>query len=273
MSEPAVRIVDVGRGTTIQDHGRRGMAHLGVPGAGAVDRDAHDRANRLVGNDDGAATFETRGGLVIEATRPIVTATSSDGQRHTLSLGARLRVDAADGQGWAYLAVRGGVDVESVLGSRSHDTLSGVGPPPLADGQELSIGDDPGSELVTDHAPVRQGEPVVRLWPAPHGDWFVDGLQAVTSRRWNVGVDISRVAARLEPGPFVRTAAASEQMPSEGLVAGAIQITPGGEPIVMLANHPTTGGYPVIAVVDPDDLGIIAQALPGTTLRFVPARG
>ncbi len=130
MSAAALRVVAAGWGTTVQDHGRRGMAHLGVPSAGAVDRDAHDRSNRLVGNPPGAATIETRGGLVIEALRPVIAATSADGQRHTMQSGDTIRIDPADGQMWAYLALRGGIEIEQVLGSRSTDTLSGLGPAP-----------------------------------------------------------------------------------------------------------------------------------------------
>lgn len=267
-----IRVTEPGWGTTVQDLGRVGLAHLGVPRAGAVDRAAHDRANRLVGNEVGAATFETRGGLVIEALRPLVAATSADGQRHTLSTGDRLRVEAHAQAGWTYVAVRGGIDVAPVLGSRSHDTLAGLGPPPIVAGSAFTVGPDPGGELVADHAPARPPERVVRLWEGPRTDWFVDGLDALTARRWIVGNDISRVGARLEPGRFERTPHAAEQMASEGLVAGAIQITPRGEPIVMLANHPTTGGYPVIAVVDPDDLQIVAEAIPGASVRFVAAR-
>ena len=134
MSSASLRVVAAGWGTTVQDHGRPGLAHLGVPTSGAVDREAHDRSNRLVGNPPDAATIETRGGLVIEALRPVVAATSADGQRHTLQAGDTVRIDPADGQMWAYLAVRGGIEIEPVLGSRSTDTLSGLGPAPIAAG-------------------------------------------------------------------------------------------------------------------------------------------
>jgi biotin-dependent carboxylase-like uncharacterized protein len=267
----ALRIIEGGWSSTIQDLGRVGFAHLGVPAAGAVDAGRHALANRLVGNEASAATIETAGGLVVEAVGAVVAATSSDGSRYTLQPGDRLRVDAPDGGVWSYLAIRGGLDIEPVLGSRSTDTLSGLGPPAIRAGQELPVGHDPHSELATDLAPVRQHLRVVRVWPGPRVDWFASGLQALTRREWIVGSDVSRVGARLSAGRFEPVAAMAEQMASEGLVTGAIQITPAGEPIVMLANHPTTGGYPVIAVVDPDDVPIVAQARPGTTLRFRPA--
>ena len=151
MSEASVRVVAAGWGTTVQDHGRPGLAHLGVPSAGAVDREAHDRSNRLVGNLQGAATIETRGGLVIEAIRAVVAATSADGQRHTLQPGDTIRIDPADGQMWAYLALRGGIDIDPVLGSRSTDTLSGLGPAPIRGGRRTPC--RPGSGHRTRHRP------------------------------------------------------------------------------------------------------------------------
>jgi len=271
MSTESLRVVAAGWGTTVQDQGRPGLAHLGVPPAGAVDRAAHDRSNRLVGNPPGAATIETRGGLVIEALRPVVAATSADGQRHTLQSGDTVRIDPADGQMWAYLALRGGVEIEPVLGSRSTDTLSGLGPAPIADGAVVRVGDDPGTDLVAEQAPVRPPEPTVRLWAGPRTAWFRGGRDALVSRRWLVSSDVSRVGVRLSAGDFERDPSAPEEMASEGLVVGAVQITPAGEPIVMLADHPTTGGYPVIGVVDPVDLPIVAQAAPGTTIRFTSA--
>lgn len=271
MSADVLRIVDAGRGTTIQDHGRRGWAYLGVPTAGAVDRDAHDLVNRLVGNAADAATIETLGGVIVEAVRATVVARSTDGSRHTLATGDRLRVDPPPGRVWGYLAVRGGVDVTPVLGSRSHDTLAGLGPPVLVVGTTLPAGPDPRSQLDTDLAPDRRVDRAVRVWPGPHEDWFVGGRSILTGRTWTVSSDSSRVGVRLEAAVFERTSEAQTNLASIGLVEGALQVTPSGEPIVMMANHPTTGGYPVIAVVDPFDLGSVAQSPPGTSIRFVAA--
>ncbi len=266
---PALRIVQVGFATTVQDHGRPGLAHLGVPTAGAVDRRTHDLVNRLVGNPAGAATIETMGALVVEALRPVVVATSTDGGRQTLAAGARVRVDAPAGSIWGYLAVRGGIEADPVLGSRSHDTLGGVGPPPLTADTLLRIGADPVTELVADHAPPRHvPDPWVRLWDGPQHDWFIGGLHCLTRRPWTLTNELSRVGVRLETGEFPRSTRSQPQMSSIGLIAGAIQITPAGEPILMLANHPTTGGYPVIAVVDPDDLPSLVQSRPGSSIRF-----
>jgi biotin-dependent carboxylase-like uncharacterized protein len=265
-AEPALRIVTGGRGTTVQDHGRPGYAHLGVPTAGAVDPEAHDLANRLVGNPVGAATIETNGGLVFEAIRPLVAAVGE--HRHTLAAGERLPVDPTPGAMWTYLAVRGGIAVEPVLGSRSHDSLSALGPPPLIPGMELPVGPDPGTELLVDLAPRREPPAAVRVWAAAREE-VPGALDVLTGRRWSVTADVSRVGVRLEPGDF--PPATRPDRASEALVPGAIQLTPAGQPIVLLANHPTTGGYPVIGVVDPDDLGIVAQTSPGSTLRFLRA--
>ncbi len=260
-------VVEVGWGTTIQDHGRGGFAHLGVPTAGAVDRTTHDLVNRLVRNAPSAATIETLGGLVVEAVTALVVARSTDGSRHVLAAGQRLRVDPAPGALWGYLAVGGGVDVVPVLGSRSHDTLSGVGPPPIVTGDIVSVGVAPVADVAAEHAPQRFADGPLRVWPGPQVDWFADGLGALTAREWTVSPDVSRVGARLAARPLARTRSA-DGLPSAGLVPGAVQITPAGEPIVMLTNHPTTGGYPVLAVVDPGDLPRLAQSRPGTRLRF-----
>jgi biotin-dependent carboxylase-like uncharacterized protein len=265
----ALRILQVGFATTVQDRGRAGLGHLGVPTAGAVDRRTHDLMNRLVGNPDGAATIETMGSLVVEILRPLVIATSTDASRQTLGVGTRVRVDAPVGSVWAYLAVRGGVEIAPVLGSRSHDTLGGVGPPALAAGSVLAAGPDPLSPLAADHAPQRRGsEARVRIWDGPQHDWFIGGIQCLVGRPWTVTSELSRVGVRLGAGEFARTTRARPQMDSAGLVAGAVQVTPAGEPIVMLANHPTTGGYPVIAVVDPDDLSDLVQTRPGSSVHF-----
>lgn len=268
VASPVLRVVQAGFATTVQDHGRHGWAHLGVPGGGAVDRVSHDLVNRLVGNPTGAATIETLGSLVVEALAPVVVARSTDASRHTLSIGDRLSVDAPAGSVWAYLAVRGGVDVDPVLGSRSTDTLGHVGPAPPTPGTAFGVGSDPATELVVDHAPTRAADRAVVLWNGPQHDWFIGGREALIGRSWRVSSDLSRVGVRLEAGTFARSTRSQPSMRSIGLVEGAIQITPAGEPIVMLANHPTTGGYPVIAVVDPDDLPLVVQTRPGVSLRF-----
>ncbi len=225
--------------------------------------------NRLVGNPADAATIETMGALIVEALRPVVVATSTDGHRQTLAAGARMHVDVPSHAVWAYLAVRGGVDTQIVLGSRSQDTLGNVGPPPLALDSPVAIGDDPGTPLDADHAPPRPPRTDrIRIWDGPQHDWFIGGVSCLTGRSWTLTNELSRVGVRLEVGDFPTSTRAQPAMASIGLTVGAIQITPAGAPIVMLANHPTTGGYPVIGVVDPDDLADFAQTRPGESVRF-----
>ena len=268
-AEPALRIVQAGFATTVQDRGRTGLAHLGVPAAGAVDRRTYDAMNRLVGNPPGAATIETLGALIVEALRPIVIATSADASRATVTAGTRIRVDAPAGSVWGYLAVRGGIEVDPVLGSRSHDTLGGVGPPALSADSVVSVGPDPRTPLATDHAPLRRAtEGRVRIWDGPQHDWFIGGTQCLIRRPWRITNELSRVGVRLEAGEFARTTRSQPKMASIGLTPGAVQVTPAGEPIVMLANHPTTGGYPVIGVVEPDDLSDLLQTRPGSLVQF-----
>jgi biotin-dependent carboxylase-like uncharacterized protein len=266
----SLRIVEAGWATTVQDAGRRGAAALGVPRAGPVDAATHRRVNRLVGNPADTAALETAGGLVVEALRPLIVATSAEGQRHTLRPGQRLTVSAAPDTQWAYLSVRGGLLGEVVLGSRSHDTLSGLGPPPIRVGDEFAVGVDPGLGMPTDLAPVRRSDELVRVWPAPR---HPAALHSFTTTLWRVKEEVSRVGVRLVAASASpdHTIEVPPRGPSEGLVVGAIQLTPSGEAIVMLANHPTTGGYPVIGVVDPADVGHVAQSPPGTVRRFRPA--
>ncbi|HWM18673.1 MAG TPA: biotin-dependent carboxyltransferase family protein [Ilumatobacteraceae bacterium] len=266
----ALEIVETGWSTTIQDRGRPGFAHLGVPTAGAVDQPLAALVNRLVGNDEAAAVLETAGGLVVRASGPVLVATSAELAPRTLAAGGELTI-AVDGERtWSYLAVRGGIAVETVLESRSHDTLSGIGPPPLAPGVRLLVGIDPATAVTVDVAQQRRPPERVRVWPGPRVDWFdIDAMAHLTTGAWTVGT-VSRVGLRLT-GVAVRRQA-DDELASEGLVAGAIQVPPDGQPVVMLADHPTTGGYPVVAVVDPDDLPALAQRRVGSTVRFSHAQ-
>jgi allophanate hydrolase subunit 2 len=136
---------------------------------------------------------------------------------------------------------------------------------------EIAVGHDPGAPASSEAAAPRPPERTVRVWPGPRRDWFTsEAWSRLVSGEYVVGGDSNRVGTRFT-GPVLERVAGGELLP-EGLVEGAIQVPPAGQPIVMLADHPTTGGYPVIALVDPQDLRHVAQAAPGTTLRFRPAR-
>lgn len=262
----ALLVVEPGVATTVQDAGRPGHAHLGVPVSGAVDPGLAALVNRLVGNDRAAAVVETTGGLVLQTGRPVLIASSVEGTARSVPAGHTVVVPAGHGRVWHYLAVRGGVAVEPVLGSRSTDTLSGLGPGMLRTGDVLPVGPDPGTVVDPGHAPLRPLPPFARLLPGPREDWFDPAsLDRLAGAAWTVTA-ASRVGVRLTGDALPRRIA--RELPSEGLVRGAIQVPPDGDPVMMLADHPTTGGYPVIAVVHPDDVAVVAQTSAGRSLRF-----
>jgi biotin-dependent carboxylase-like uncharacterized protein len=273
--------------TTVQDRGRTGFAGIGVPRSGAADAAAAGLANRLVGNDAAAAVLEvTVGGLRVRAERTLLVSVAGaparvtvDGRAApfgaplTLRRGAELALGTPVVGLRTYLAVRGGIDVPPVLGSRSTDTLSGLGPAPLAAGDRLPVGRLQGDEPFVDVAPVRppSAAPVLRVLPGPRRDWLTpDAWTALTTEEWSVTADSNRVGLRLT-GPSLRRAR-EDELPSEGLVPGALQVPPDGAPVLFLADHPVTGGYPVLAVVPTADLPAAAQLRPGDTVRFRPAR-
>lgn len=283
--EPALlEVVRPGPLTTVQDLGRRGVAHLGVPRGGALDEPALRAGNRLVGNPEGAAGLETTlGGVALRAVgrRVVVAVTGAPaavrvdgrpaawGAAVAVPDGAVLEVGPATYGVRSYLAVAGGLAVAPVLGSRSADLLSGLGPAPLAAGQLLPVGT--AGPLPAEGGPaVLPGPPaevVLRLRPGPRADWFApEALPLLARGRYRVAAASNRIALRTEgPAlPRLRT----DELPSEGVVLGAVQVPPDGRPVVFLADHPTTGGYPVIGVVPAADLPAAAQARPGTPLRF-----
>ena len=278
-----IRVRAPGPLTTVQDLGRPGLAHLGVPTAGAADRRAFGLANRLVGNPAGAAALEVtlagpeleweRGGWVA-LTGGRVEA-SLDGRPVPMDVAVRVEAGQVLAVGTvtsglrAYLAVRGGIDVPEVLGSRSTDTLAGIGPPPLEEGASLPLGDlaqgDPFLQVAP--TPALDPEPVLAAVPGPRDDLFTAGaLRTLVGAAWTVSSDSDRTGIRLD-GPELERRRKVE-LASEGMAEGSLQVPPDGHPILFLANHPTTGGYPVIAVVAGRDLPLAAQARPGTRLRF-----
>ncbi|AXI76631.1 5-oxoprolinase subunit C family protein [Peterkaempfera bronchialis] len=282
-----LEVVRPGPLTTVQDGGRRGVAQLGVPRAGALDPVAYRLANRLVGNGEGAAVLETTlGGVAVRASAPVVAAVTGApapvtvdgrpvpwGAPVAVAAGAVLEVGAVTHGVRSYVAFAGGVAVPPVLGSRSADLLSGLGPAPLAVGDRLPLGEDGGVPVHAEVVPL-PGPPlelVLRLEPGPRADWFGPDATAVLARaRYRVAAASNRVALRTEGPPLERVRGG--ELPSEGMVLGAVQVPPDGRPVVFLADHPTTGGYPVVGVVPEEDLAAAAQAVPGIPLRFVPVR-
>jgi biotin-dependent carboxylase-like uncharacterized protein len=281
-----LRVLATGPLATVQDAGRTGWAAIGVPRSGAADRAAHDLANRLVGNNADAATVEvTAGGLRLRAERavliavtgaptPLTVAGRAAGMDAPLSLaaGEELVLGIPPVGLRSYVAVRGGIDVPPVLGSRSTDLLSGLGPARLQTGDLLAVGTEAGEQPVVDVAPVaRPGDrPVLRVLPGPRRDWLAaEAWDRLVGEPWSVSADSDRVGIRLT-GPRL-SRAREEELPSEGLVPGAVQVPPDGAPVVFLADAPVTGGYPVLAVVVTADLPAAAQLRPGDGVRFRPA--
>ncbi|GHD37807.1 biotin-dependent carboxyltransferase family protein [Streptomyces galbus] len=287
MTDRALAVVRAGALTTVQDRGRPGHAHLGVPRSGALDAPAAALVNRLVGNRPGAAVLETT--LTGCALRPRCEVTVAVGgapcpvtvDGRPVAWGAPVRVPAgslldvgaATSGVRSYVAVGGGLAVERVLGSRSTDLLSGLGPPPLSDGAVLPLGCRVPSPARVDVAPqpAPPAELVLRVSLGPRDDWFTRrALRDFTTHAYRVSSASNRIGLRTE-GPALERALTGE-LASEGMVLGAVQVPPDGRPVVFLADHPTTGGYPVIGVVRAADLPAAAQAAPGTPLRFVAVR-
>ena len=274
-----IRIIDAGLRSTVQDRGRFGHLRSGVPPAGAADPLALAAANALVGNAADAAGIEIIGTLfrftcdhsrvIAVAGRDVSLATRSRlpgwssvfvraGQTVTVYSGERTR--------FAYLAVSGGIATDPVLGSRSSYLPAGVGAV-LRAGDTLPVGDsDAGAEEA-----ARRIEPVtyddqVRAMSGPHDDRFDPDVSArFFGEAFVVQPASDRQGVRLGGVPIAPRAG---ELLSCGVVAGAVQVPRGGAPIVLLADHGTTGGYPVIATVIAADIGKVAQRMPGESLRF-----
>lgn len=280
-------VVRPGPLATFQDLGRPGYAHLGVPRSGAADRGALRQANRIVGNRESATTVElTLGGFAARATAFVVlavTGASTTVRLNGCAVGSHAVIGAHAGQlievaappaGLRnYLAVRGGFRVPQTLGSSSTDTLSGLGPAPLGAGDVLSVGRTETDWPPIDFVPVAQlTEPAreLHIRPGPRYQDLADPT-ALTRTPWTVNPASNRIGVRLDaapgfPGPRHRPALPAQ--PSEGVPLGAVQIPPSGRPVLFLADHPVTGGYPVAAVLTAASVDAAAQLAPGDPVRL-----
>ena len=278
-----VEVLAPGPLTLVQDRGRPGLAAVGVGRSGAADAGALRLANRLVGNAPGAAGLEVLlGGLVLRFPAGGVVALAGaevpadvDGvpiAPHAATRvppGGVLRTGTATRGLRLYLAVRGGLDVPPVLGSRAADRLAGLGPAAPGAGDVLPVGAE-----VVDAAQPWADPPrdwpdtaVLRVTPGPRADWFAPGaFDRLLGARYAVTPASDRVALRLDGPPVGR--ADRGELPSEPLVPGAVQVPPDGRPVVFGADHPVTGGYPVLAVVEPRSRDLAAQLRPGDPVAF-----
>jgi biotin-dependent carboxylase-like uncharacterized protein len=268
-----IEVLAAGPLTTVQDRGRPGFAHLGVPPSGAADAHALALGNRLVGNDAGAAALEATisGPRLRFRAAALVALTGAEARARPFEItaGEVLELGRFVNGVRAYVSVRGGIDVESVLGSRSTDLLSGLGPSQLREGDVLPIGREPATRPQFDVEPSGPlpAEPILRLLSGPRDDWFApSALEMLAAGAWRASTSSNRVGVRLE-GPRIERLRQDELL-SEGVVTGALQVPPSGQPILLLNDHPTTGGYPVLGVVHAADLPLVGQLRPGQRVRF-----
>ena len=294
-SAHAVEIVAPGVQLTIQDLGRPGRAALGVSPSGAADRGALRRANRAVGNAPGEAAFEVAlGGAVLRFRGPGVVAVAGaslpaaiarpDGsaravapeQPTAVADGDELHLGFATAGLRAVVAIRGGFAVEPVLGSLSTDTLGGIGPErPLAAGAVVPLRGPAAAPHAVEPGGIPAAAPLLpyevselRVALGPRHEWFTAaGIRTLLEQEWRVTPRSDRIGIRLAGDVALERAVAGE-LPSEGVVTGAIQVPPDGQPVLFLPDHPVTGGYPVIATVIDADLDRAAQLPPGARVRF-----
>ncbi len=287
----ALEVLDGGWLTTVQDLGRPGYERYGIPVSGAMDPFALRVANRLVGNPPGAAGLElTLAGPVLAATEPCLVAVTGadltfqvDGREMPMGMSVFVRRGSVISFGGrrrgcrVYLAVAGGIEVPPVLGSRSTYLPGRFGG---LDGRPLRPGDRLPTGPVSGHLPERAGErppphlipawddcPILRAVPGPQDDHFPpEGLETFFGSEYRVSPLSDRMGYRLEGSPV---ACLRAEIISDGVPSGAVQIPPDGQPLVMMADHQTTGGYPKIAVVITADLPLLAQCVPGESrVRF-----
>ncbi len=282
-----IRVAAPGLLTTVQDAGRWGCQHLGVPVAGPMDPVSHRIANLLVGNPADRATLEvTLVGPELELLDDAVVAVA--GARFDLSLdgrpmragvaaragrGSRLRFGRRTAGARAYVAVRGGIDVPERLGSRSTDLasrLGGLDGRPLRAGDRLDVGTAGGAPVpggCEPPLPLRAGGARVRFVPGTEPQRFEAGaLERLRECRFTVGPESNRMGYRLQ-GPVIGLADPAPVL-SSATPAGTIQVPPSGQPILLMADRQTTGGYAVLGTVITADLGVAGQLAPGDWIAF-----
>ena len=273
--------------TTVQDLGRWGHQDSGVPVAGPMDTVSHRLANLLVGNDAGAATlevtligpeleFDTAGMIAICGAEFDITADGHAvpiGVSRRVEAGTRLQFGRRHAGARAYVAVAGGVQVPPVLGSRATHLVSHMGG---HEGRALAAGDRLTILSGAADRPVRRGTgPLLpasqrarlRVLPGPQVEWFESAaVTTLTSVSFRVSPRSNRMGYRLEGPPLPRRR--HDEPISEPLAFGALQVPPAGEPILLMADRQTAGGYPKLANVISADLPLAGQLAPGDFIEF-----
>ncbi|MFD7023219.1 carboxyltransferase domain-containing protein [Promicromonospora sukumoe] len=309
-----LEVVSGGAQALVQDLGRGGSEGAGVSASGALDRPSLRAANRAVGNPADAAVIESVGGLRLRARGPQVLAVTGavgdlvvrpggggagargdrtggpgvrrprPGEPFALDDGDELRLGAPARGVRAYVAVRGGIDVPPVLGSRATDVLAGLGPDPLGSGDVLPVGPPdrglpaaappprpaPAAGPTPDALPAPGETTELAIVLGPRDDWFdAAAIGRLTGQDWLVTPRSNRIGLRLDGEPLTRLPGRRDtELPSEGCVTGAIQVPPDGLPVLFLADHPLTGGYPVIAAVAADQVPLAGQLPAGARVRL-----
>jgi allophanate hydrolase subunit 2 len=244
---------------TVQDLGRAGLLSHGVPRGGALVRALAARANAAAGNAEDAACVEVFGRLVVVAEQDVLVATERGAR--SLGAGEGLVIDPDPRVRARYLAIAGGVDAPRVLGSRSTLAVCGIGRPLRAGDRILSAG-EPGTVAT----PKAFAEGPIAIVPGPDGP---AAARALASAKWRIGAASDRTGTRLE-GPRIDRPP-SGRLPSSPMVCGAIELPAAGAPIVIGPDGPTTGGYPIVAVIAGADLDRF-HALPvGASVAFACA--
>lgn len=277
-----IHVVATGPQALIEDLGRPGHLAIGVAPSGAIDAPSLRLANRVVGNPEDAAGLEVvLGGLVLQADSPIVVMVAGApapvtidrraiafGEPVTVAPRSRLALGRPPAALRSYVAIRGGIDVPAVLGSRSTDTSSGLGPAPLQAGDQLPVGSAPDQPVThADYLSIPGGPVQVVAHLGPRDDLLTsEAKDQLAQSVWRVSSHTDRIGVRLDGPPLALTHIG--ELPSSPIIAGAIQVPPSGQPIVFLNDHPTTGGYPIVACVRTEDLAHLGQARPGDVVRI-----
>ena len=286
---PDILVIKPGMLTTVQDLGRWGLQSRGVPVAGPMDPWSHRLANALVGNDGAAATLEiTLLGPELEFEDERLAAVAGaefeivvDGRPAPWNTpflipgGSRLRFGRREQGVRAYLAIAGGIAVTPVLGSRATHVVSGLGGfagRPLKSGDRLPLGDEvtargPAPALESPMLPFPAGEATVRVLPGPQHDYFAgDALDVLQSGPYVVAQNSDRMGFRLA-GPVLAHARGADII-SDATPLGVLQVPASGQPILLMADRPTAGGYPKIATVISADMAVAGQLSPGDSIVF-----
>jgi antagonist of KipI len=288
----SLEVLEISGLATIQDEGRTGWRRFGVPASGPMDTFAFQAANALVGNTPDCAVVEMGlGDVVFRARQDCIMAVTGAGYAVSVYVwefplwdsfmvraGWKIHLRKTDGGLWAYLAVSGGIQTQPALGSRStylRGGLGGLQGRSLRAGDLLQMGNSPqvpyelaARTLVREARPEYSEQPIIEIILGPQREYFTEeSVEKFLSSEYSVSLTSDRMGYRLD-GPAL-TLREKGQLISEGMTFGAIQVPASGQPIVMMADCPTTGGYPKIGTVASRDLPILAQCLPNKSrIRF-----